>query len=212
MTDAKNEKNTKKKKRKNSNYRPVYKYVNLDRLCRKTLCDYRNAPAPRPELGESEKVDANLYETGVRFCEIAGIITPEEKAEYFDGKNHVPMSAQEVSEFTGIPIYQVEKNLFAFKAQQPDDFVRASMIRLALCDIINGIIAGIEEERELHIDSEEMEQAAGYINFCSATGTITEEQGVSVYMKLKQKQELDFPFISSLTGISADVLQQMAEG
>ena len=86
------------------------------------------------------------------------------------------------------------------------------MIRLALCDIINGIIAGIEEERELHIDSEEMEQAAGYINFCSATGTITEEQGVSVYMKLKQKQELDFPFISSLTGISADVLQQMAEG
>ena len=204
-------KNTKKKKRKNSNYRQVYKYVDLDRLCRKTLCDYRNAPAPRQELGESEKVDRNLYETGVSFCVTAGIITPEEREQFFEGKNHVPMSGEEVAEFTGIPLYQVEKNLFAFKAQKPEDYVRASMIRLALCDIINTIIAGVEEGKELHIDSEEMERAAGYINFASSAGVITEEQGVTIYMRLKQKKELDFPFISSITGLGTDVLHRMAE-
>ena len=204
-------KNTKKKKRKNSNYRQVYKYVDLDRLCRKTLCDYRNAPAPRQELGESEKVDRNLYETGVSFCVTAGIITPEEREQFFEGKNHVPMSGEEVAEFTGIPLYQVEKNLFAFKEQKPEDYVRASMIRLALCDIINTIIAGVEEGKELHIDSEEMERAAGYINFASSAGVITEEQGVTIYMQLKQKKELDFPFISSITGLGTDVLHRMAE-
>ncbi len=203
-------KNTKKKKRKNSNYRPVYKYVDLDRLCRKTLCDYRNAPAPRQEMGESEKVDRNLYETGVSFCVTAGIITPEEKEQLFEGKNHVPMSSREVAEFSGIPAYQVEKNLFAFKAEKPEDYVRASMIRLALCDIINTIIHSVGEEKELHIDSEEMERAAGYINFCSATGVITEEQGVTIYMQLKQKKTLDFSFISSLTGLSTDALKQIA--
>ncbi len=204
-------KNTKKKKRKNSNYRQVYKYVDLDRLCRKTLCDYRNAPAPRQELGESEKVDRNLYETGVSFCVTAGIITPEEKEQFFEGKNHVPMSSVEVAEFTGIPLYQVEKNLFAFKAQKPEDYVRASMIRLALCDIINTIIEGVEDGKELHIDSEEMERAAGYINFASSAGVITEEQGVTIYMQLKQKKMLDFPFISSITGLGTDVLRKMAE-
>ena len=30
-------------------------------------------------------------------------LTEEEKAELFDGKNHVPMSVEEVSAFTGIP-------------------------------------------------------------------------------------------------------------
>ncbi len=204
-------KNTKKKKRKNSNYRQVYKYVDLDRLCRKTLCDYRNAPAPRQELGESEKVDRNLYETGVSFCVTAGIITPEEKEQFFEGKNHVPMSSGAVAEFTGIPLYQVEKNLFAFKAQKPEDYVRASMIRLALCDIINTIIEGVEDGKELHIDSEEMERAAGYINFASSAGVITEEQGVTIYMQLKQKKMLDFPFISSITGLGTDVLRKMAE-
>lgn len=204
-------KNTKKKKRKNSNYRQVYKYVDLDRLCRKTLCDYRNAPAPRQELGESEKVDRNLYKTGVSFCVTAGIITPEEKEQFFEGKNHVPMSSVEVAEFTGIPLYQVEKNLFAFKAQKPEDYVRASMIRLALCDIINTIIEGVEDGKELHIDSEEMERAAGYINFASSAGVITEEQGVTIYMQLKQKKMLDFPFISSITGLGTDVLRKMAE-
>ena len=121
------------------------------------------------------------------------------------------MSGEEVAEFTGIPLYQVEKNLFAFKAQKPEDYVRASMIRLALCDIINTIIAGVEEGKELHIDSEEMERAAGYINFASSAGVITEEQGVSIYMQLKQKKELDFPFISSITGLGTDVLHRMAE-
>ena len=156
-------------------------------------------------------MDRNLYETGVSFCVTAGIITPEEKEQFFEGKNHVPMSSGAVAEFTGIPLYQVEKNLFAFKAQKPEDYVRASMIRLALCDIINTIIEGVEDGKELHIDSEEMERAAGYINFASSAGVITEEQGVTIYMQLKQKKMLDFPFISSITGLGTDVLRKMAE-
>ena len=89
--------------------------------------------------------------------------------------------------------------------------MRASMIRLALCDIINTIIEGVEDGKELHIDSEEMERAAGYINFASSAGVITEEQGVTIYMQLKQKKMLDFPFISSITGLGTDVLRKMAE-
>ena len=206
-------KNTKKKKRKNSNYRQVYQSVDLDRLCRKTLCDYRNAPAPRQELGESEKVDRNLYETGATFS-VSRQASLRRRKRSSSSKGKKPRADEQRSSrgsLRGIPLYQVEKNLFAFKAQKPEDYVRASMIRLALCDIINTIIEGVEDGKELHIDSEEMERAAGYINFASSAGVITEEQGVTIYMQLKQKKMLDFPFISSITGLGTDVLRKMAE-
>lgn len=66
---------------------------------------------------------------------------PGGKEKWFDGKNHMPVAAEEVAEFTGIPVYQVEKNEFAFKAREPEDYVRASLVRLALCDLVNDIIS-----------------------------------------------------------------------
>ena len=59
--------NVKKKKsvKKNSNYQKTYKYVTIDQLCRKTLCDFRNMEPPRAEYGEKPEVDQNLYDTAV---------------------------------------------------------------------------------------------------------------------------------------------------
>ena len=53
MAGTKNTKNAKKKARKNSNYKTVVKYVDVDQLMRKSLCDYRNMPKPDPEIGPS---------------------------------------------------------------------------------------------------------------------------------------------------------------
>ena len=50
MAGTKNTKNAKKKARKNSNYKTVVKYVDVDKLMRKSLCDYRNMPKPDPCL------------------------------------------------------------------------------------------------------------------------------------------------------------------
>ena len=75
-------KNTKKKKRKNSNYRTVVKYINIDQMCRKSLCDYRNMPETDPAAGRSPEVDQNKYEKAVHFCTVAQIITPEEKEAF----------------------------------------------------------------------------------------------------------------------------------
>lgn len=207
MTGKKNRKKT----RKNSNYRTVVKYINVDQMCRKSLCDYRNMPEPDPSMGRSPEVDQNKYEKSVYFCRVARIITQEEKEEWFDGKNHVPVSAGDVAEFTGIPVYQIEKNEFAFKAKEPEDYVRASMVRLALCDLINEIIQGLDPDKELNVDSGPVEDAACYINFCVENGVITEEQGLTIYMQIRQKKELDLPFISGITGIDPGVLKKMAE-
>lgn len=98
-------KNIRKKTRKNSNYKTVVKYVNVDQLFRKALCDYRNMPEVDPSMGRSPEVDQNKYEKAVHFCTVAQIITPEEKEKWFDGKNHMPVAAEEVAEFTGIPVY-----------------------------------------------------------------------------------------------------------
>lgn len=204
-------KNTKKKTRKNSNYKTVVKYVNVDQLFRKALCDYRNMPEVDPSHGRSPEVDQNKYEKAVHFCTVAQIITPEEKEAWFDGKNHVPVTAEEAAEFTGIPVYQVEKNEFAFKARQPEDYVRVSLVRLALCDLVNDIISNLDPESELDASSPEAEDAACYINFCLENGIITQEQGLSIYVQLKQKIQLDLPFIAGITGLDVEVLQKMAE-
>lgn len=112
-------------------------------ICRKSI----------PSMGRSPEVDQNKYEKAVHFCTVAQIITPEEKEKWFDGKNHMPVAAEEVAEFTGIPVYQVEKNEFAFKAREPEDYVRASLVRLALCDLVNDIISGLDPEEALDVGS-----------------------------------------------------------
>ncbi len=60
-------KNIRKKTRKNSNYKTVVKYVNVDQLFRKALCDYRNMPEVDPSMGRSPEVDQNKYEKAVHF-------------------------------------------------------------------------------------------------------------------------------------------------
>lgn len=199
-----------KTKKKNSNYQQTYKYVSIDQLFRKTLCDFRNMPEPREELGEKADVDENLYNTAIEFCRFAGVITEQEKAEMFDGKNHLPMTAEEVSDFTAIPVYQVEKNLFAFKIKTSEDFVRSSMIKLALCDIVAEIIQkAVDEERS--VSEEEQRVAAGYINLCYLVGLITDEQSSVIYFSLKQNMPLELPMISSFTGIDVETLKKMME-
>ncbi|MCI8283873.1 MAG: hypothetical protein HFE90_01205 [Firmicutes bacterium] len=201
---------SKKNKRKNSNYKKTYKFVGCDQLCRKVLCDFRNMEPPKEELGEKADVDDNLYETAVELCRVANVITQQEKTDVFDGKNHVPMSAEEVSEFTGIPVHQVEKNLFAFKIRDEEDFVRVSMIRLVLCDLVSDIIQkAIDADTE--ITEEEKTRAAGYINFCTYVGIITEEQSWSIYVMVKQRNPLELPMISSITGIDTETLAKMVQ-
>ena len=131
--------------------------------------------------------------------------------KWFDGKNHMPVAAEEVAEFTGIPVYQVEKNEFAFKAREPEDYVRASLVRLALCDLVNDIISGLDPEEALDVGSGPVEDAACYINFCLENGIITQEQGLSIYMQIKQKIQLDLPFIAGITGLDVEVLKKMAQ-
>ena len=211
MAGTKNTKNAKKKARKNSNYKTVVKYVDVDQLMRKSLCDYRNMPKPDPEIGPSPEVVQNKYEKCVRFCKIAQIITEEERDALFEGKNHVPMSAEEQADFTGIPVYQIEKNEFAFKARKPEDFVRASMVRLALCDLINDVISRADPEQDIDTDNPLLEEAACYINFCLENGIITQDQALTIYVQVKQKLELDIPFVAGLTGLGVDVLTQMAQ-
>jgi hypothetical protein len=200
--------NKKKNVRKNSNYQKTYKYVTIDRLCRKTLCDFRNMEPPREDLGEKADVDENLYNTAVELCCVAGVITKEEKESVFDGKNHNPMTSEEVSEFTGIPQHQVEKNLFAFKIKTGDDFFRASMIKLALCDLVATMIQdSIDEGRVL--TEEEKRKAVGYINFCAYIGLISDEQSSLLYFPVKQNNPLELPVIASVTGIDQETLQKM---
>lgn len=56
-----------------------------------------------------------------------------------------------------------------------------------------------------------MEDAACYINFCLENGIITQEQGLSIYMQIKQKIQLDLPFIAGITGLDVEVLKKMAQ-
>ena len=204
--------NVKKKKsvKKNSNYQKTYKYVTIDQLCRKTLCDFRNMEPPRAELGEKPEVDENLYNTAVELCCMAGAISKYEKAEVFDGKNHQKMSDEEVSAFTDIPLHQVQKNLFAFKIKTSDDYARASTIKLALCDLVATIIQkAVDEDRD--ITEEEQRRAVGYINFCSFIGLISDEQSSLLYFPVKRKQTLELPVIASITGLDVETLQKMIE-
>ena len=201
-------KNIRKKTRKNSNYKTVVKYVNVDQLFRKS---FSHSFFTSGSMGRSPEVDQNKYEKAVHFCTVAQIITPEEKEKWFDGKNHMPVAAEEVAEFTGIPVYQVEKNEFAFKAREPEDYVRASLVRLALCDLVNDIISGLDPEEALDVGSGPVEDAACYINFCLENGIITQEQGLSIYMQIKQKIQLDLPFIAGITGLDVEVLKKMAQ-
>lgn len=205
------EKKTKKKARKNSNYKKVVKYVSIDQLLKKSLCDYRNYPEADPSLGRNPEADRNKYEKCVNFCTVAGIITKEERETLFDGKIYQPMTAEEMAEFTGIPIYQIEKNDFAFKVKTADDFVRASMIRLALCDLVGELIDGMDPETEVTVDDEAVENAACYINFCMENGVLTQDQSLDLYLKVRQGEKLDMPFISSLTGLDVEVLEKMAQ-
>ncbi len=206
MIKAKKKKNV----RKNSNYQKTYKYVTVDQLCRKTLCDFRNTEPPRAEYGEKNDVDENLYNTAVELCCTAGVITKKEKEDIFDGKNHHKMTDEEVSTFTDIPLHQVQKNLFAFKIKTSDDYARASMIKLALCDLVATVIQkAIDEERE--IAEEEQRRAVGYINFCALTGLISDEQSSLLYFPLKQKQQLELPMIASVTGLDVETLQKMTK-
>ena len=211
MAGTKNTKHSKKKTRKNSNYKTVVKYVDIDQLLKKALCDYRNMPEPDSDIGPSPEVVQNKYEKCVRFCTVAQVITKEERDLLFEGKNHVPMGAEEQAEFTGIPVYQIEKNEFAFKARKPEDFVRASMVRLALCDLINEVISKIDPDLEIDTDNPLIEEAACYINFCLENGIITQDQALTIYVQVKQRQELDIPFVAGLTGLGVDVLTQMAQ-
>lgn len=198
----------KKKAGKNSNYQPVYKYVNADQICRKMLCDYRNMPEPNEYLGEKKDVDDNIYNRSVEFCRLAGIITEEEKTEMFDGKNHVPMSSEEISEFTGIPVYQIGKNLFAFKAKNDDESLRASMIRLAFCDYVAEKIQTSVDTGEA-IRETDMRTIASYINFCVATGIVDEEQSTSVYFMARESVLLSVPYIMSFTGLDQETYQKV---
>lgn len=204
--------NQKKKKnaRKNSNYQKTYKYVTIDQLCRKTLCDFRNMEPPRAELGEKAEVDENLYNTAVELCCVSGVITPEERTELFDGKNHQAMSDEDVSGFTDIPLHQVQKNLFGFKIKNSEDFARASMIKLALCDLVADIIENaLKEERET--TEAEQRRAVGYINFCSLIGLISEEQSSVLYFTLKQNNRLELPVIASITGVDTETLEKLVK-
>ena len=200
----------KKTARKNSNYQKTYKYVTIDQLCRKTLCDFRNMEPPKKELGEKEEVDENLYNTAVELCCVAGCITKEERETLFDGKNHQSMTEEEVSSFTGIPLHQVQKNLFAFRIRTGDDFMRASLIKLAMCDLVMTMIQkALDEEREM--TEEEMRQAVGYINFCSFVGLITDEQSTAIYFTMRQNQQLELPMIASITGLDVETLRKMMQ-
>ena len=215
MPKARKEKemaNVKKKKsvKKNSNYQKTYKYVTIDQLCRKTLCDFRNMEPPRAEYGEKPEVDQNLYDTAVELCCVAGAITKEEKTEVFDGKNHHPMTDEEVSEFTDIPLHQIQKNLFAFKIKTSDDYARASMIKLALCDLVATIIQNAKDEGR-DVTEEEQRMAVGYINFCSFIGLISDEQSSLLYFPIKQTQPIELPMIASVTGLDVETLQKMLE-
>ena len=42
-------------------------------------------------------------------------------------------------------------------------------------------------------------------------GVITQDQGLTIYMQMRQKKELDIPFIAGITGIDTEVLKKMAE-
>ena len=50
-----------------------------------------------------------------------------------------------------------------------------------------------------------------FINFCLENGIITQEQGLSIYMQIKQKIQLDLPFIAGITGLDVEVLKKMAQ-
>ena len=87
----------------------------------------------------------------------------------------------------------------------------ASLVRLALCDLVNDIISGLDPEEALDVGSGPVEDAACYINFCLENGIITQEQGLSIYMQIKQKIQLDLPFIAGITGLDVEVLKKMAQ-
>ncbi|MBR5229152.1 MAG: hypothetical protein IKV96_04885 [Firmicutes bacterium] len=200
----------KKNAKKNSNYKPVYKYVTADQMCRKVLCDYRNMPEPKDYLGESKDVDDNIYNCAVNFCVFSGAITEAEKAELFEGKNHVPMSNEEISEFTGIPVYQIEKNLFAFKAKNDDEATRAGMIRLAFMDIVTEKI-NEAKENNAPIGEMDMRKIAAYINFCVVTGIMDEEQSTSVYFMAKELMQVSPAYVAAFTGLDPELIQKMAQ-
>lgn len=198
----------KKKTGKNSNYKPVYKYVSVEQLCKKVLCDFRNTEPPKEYQGEKPEVDQNLYDSAVEFCTIAEIITPEEKADLFDGKNHVPMSDEEVADFTGIPLHQIQKNMFAFKIKNNDEFLRVTSIRVALCDLYNGMLQNAKDRGE-ELTETENRKVAAYLNFAAYTGLISEEQVTSIYLMMKQNLPLQIPFIASLTGVGEEELAEL---
>lgn len=201
----------KKNTKKNSNYQKTYKYVSIDQLCRKTLCDFRNMEPPKEELGEKKEVDQNLYDTAVELCCAADIITAEEKAQMFDGKNHEGVSPEEVSRFTGIPLHQIEKNLFSFKLKTEEDHKRAGYIKMALCTIISSMIQeAADQEKELTDD--EKRKAVGYINFCALIGLISDEESSLLYFPVKLNQPLEMPVIASVTGLDPDTIRIMQKG
>lgn len=198
----------KKNHKKNSNYKIVHKYVNADQMCRKTLCDYRNMEEPIEYTSNTKEADAHIYNCAVDFCALTGVITEEEKAELFDGKNHVPMSVEEVSAFTGIPTYQIQKNLFAFKAKNRDEEVRASVIKLMFCEMMAARIQQAIDEKE-PIDDKDMRKFASYINFCVQNGIMDEEQSTSVYFMAKENIQLSIPYILAFTGLDEETYQQI---
>ena len=84
------------------------------------------------------------------------------------------------------------------------------MIRLVLCDLVSDIIQkAIDADTE--ITEEEKTRAAGYINFCTYVGIITEEQSWSIYVMVKQGNPLELPMISSITGIDTETLAKMVQ-
>ena len=198
----------KKKVRKNSNYQQTYRYVSIDRLCRKTLCDLRNRPSMQEVSEEERTADEILYETAVELCCVAGVLSREEKAVYFDGQNHVALSEEKISEFTGIPLYQLQKNLFAFRIRTSEDYMRASVIKLAMCDLVATLLRKASEEGR-KLTEEETKNSVGYINFCAFVGLISEEQCSLLYFSLKNNQPLELSMIASVTGINEETLQKM---
>ena len=195
-------KKKKKKTRKNSNYKPTVKYAPIDAVLRKALCDYRSTPLEETDMFRSRETADNKYEKSLEFCLKAGIITAEEKEKLFDGKRGEVMAFEEVAEFTGLPVNMTKKNIISYKAGACDDDALADQYKQALCDIINEIISEFGPEPDETADEPLLEAAACYINFCMENQLISQDQAISVYVNVKQRENVTMEVLAEDVGLS----------
>ncbi len=195
-------KKKKKKTRKNSNYKPTVKYVPIDMVLKKALCDYRCTPLEETDMFRSRETADNKYEKSLEFCLKAGIISTEEKERIFDGKRGEAMTIEEIAEFTGLTANMAKKNIISYKAGACDDEALADQYKQALCDMINEIIAQFGPEPDVTADEPLLEAAACCINFCMENDLITQDQSISIYVNVKQRENVTMDIFAEDEGLS----------